>query len=187
MRALLLLVGLALAAPSSSLTVSAPILDPSPPILRALELPHAARALRRAGVEEVEVRVSLDAVRVHQVHAWDLVFVFQEALVSTRTYGTVPNFGAFVQSRLARGLRGRALANAIHAEHATYGNGHGNDEKGWSEGHGAFDEKHGGKHVEQHGGKDGWAANGNSNGKSGRAGKGKSKGRGGKGSGKEKW
>ena len=40
-------------------------------------------------------------------------------------HGPTDNFGAFVQSKLDQGLRGRELSDAIRAEHAAHGKGKG--------------------------------------------------------------
>ncbi|MES2644060.1 MAG: hypothetical protein V4850_31530 [Myxococcota bacterium] len=107
----------------ASLAFARPVVVVEAPLVRALELPIAARAIRRAGVPHAEVLVTLDAVRLHRVRAWDLVLVFQESDVAMRTYGLVPDYGVFVLSRLDRGLTGRDLADAIHKDHRAHGHG----------------------------------------------------------------
>lgn len=174
MHILALLVGLAFARP---------VVVVDPPLVRALQLPIAARAIRHAGVPHADVLVTLDAVRLHRIRAWDLVLVFQESAHAVRTYGPVPDYGVFVVQRLDHGLHGRDLADAIHAEHRSHGHGkyketgngwsykekgpdgysvkvkykdndHGH--AGWDDGHGRSDKGGGhGSHGKSHGnGKD---------------------------------
>jgi len=59
------------------------------------------------------------------VPAGSLAELFAEENDAIRKHGRIDNFGAFVQEKLAAGLRGRELAAAIHAEHAARGIGKG--------------------------------------------------------------
>ncbi|MDP2308097.1 MAG: hypothetical protein Q8P18_18885 [Pseudomonadota bacterium] len=158
MHILLLLASLAFARP-----VVVALVDP--PLVRALQLPIAARAVRHAGVPHAEVLVTLDAVRLHRIHAWDLVVVFDESVVAMRRYGPVPDYGVFVVSRLDRDLHGRALADAIHAEHRSHG--YGKDRIKYKEKDGGYSYKV--KHDNGHGGHDdGWDRGSSGKGSSGK-------------------
>src|SRR5687767_15243513 len=57
------------------------------------------------------------------IPAYEATLVIDTARVVRREHGPVDNFGAFVQSQLAQGKRGRELAAAIRAEHARSGKG----------------------------------------------------------------
>ncbi|MDP2313656.1 MAG: hypothetical protein Q8P41_12170 [Pseudomonadota bacterium] len=177
MHTLLLLLGLAFAGPPKVVVVTHPL-------VRALELPISARAVRHAGVPEADVRVALGTVHTHGLHAWDLVVVFEDAHIAMRKYGPLPHFGVFVISQLDRGMRGPTLADAIYAEHVRWGHDRYQEkDKDWNPGHGYNDERHGGKHLSDagHGPGNSGKARGYGNGKSGH---GKSNGNG-KGNGKD--
>ncbi len=92
-------------------------------IVRALDLPASAGKLRNAGVPEADVRGSLGAMREAGVSAGDATEVTEATVTDVAAHGPVDNFGAFVQERLASGLRGRELAAAIAAEHQARGKG----------------------------------------------------------------
>ena len=92
----------------------------------ALELPASVDSVRKHGaVPESDIRRVLDEVRRRRVSAAEARDVMKETDASIREHGPVDNFGAFVQGRLAAGLRGRALAQSIKAEHARRGIGKG--------------------------------------------------------------
>lgn len=119
-------------------------------VVRALDLPFAARKLRDAGVPEADVRGSLGAMRGAGVAAGDATEVAEATATQVTEHGPVDNFGAFVQERLASGLRGRELADAIAAEHAARGKG----KKGAPSEHaGGAGHEHGkaGAHGDEHG------------------------------------
>jgi hypothetical protein len=92
---------------------------------RALDLPLRARDLRQQGVPEADVKVVLTTARDKNVPAGEAAEVLDETAKVVREHGPVDNFGAFVQAQLDAGLRGKALADAIKAEHAARGKGHG--------------------------------------------------------------
>jgi hypothetical protein len=94
-------------------------------MLRALLLPALATEARRAGVADTQVRGMLDALKRRGVPAADAAAVVEEEVAAVRAGAPKENFGAFVQGRLAAGLRGRALADAIRAEHEQRGRGMG--------------------------------------------------------------
>jgi hypothetical protein len=89
----------------------------------ALELPRAASGVRARGVPEAEVREALDAMREREVPAGEAVEVLDSEARASEVHGPLDNFGAFVRGRLDEGLRGRALADAIRAEHQGAGRG----------------------------------------------------------------
>ncbi len=129
------------------------VVAPQVAIVQAIELPIVARDLRHAGGLEVDLQITLSSARRHQLPPGDVVLVFRDYV----RYGPVYGFGPFVVARWDEGLRGKALARAIHREHA------------WSKrgnGHGPFDAKHGGKHADEHAGVWG-VGNGHGNGNNG--------------------
>jgi hypothetical protein len=95
-------------------------------IISAIELPRAVDSVRkRGGIPEEEIRVVLEDARRRRIPAGETGDILKEADAAIRDHGPVDNFGAFVQSRLDAGLRGRALAQAIRQEHARRGIGKG--------------------------------------------------------------
>lgn len=92
-------------------------------LLTAARLPVAAAEARRDGVASTDIRAVLDAMIRAKVPASEATLVIDTARVLQREQGPVDNFGAFVQSQLAAGKRGPALAAAIRAEHARQGKG----------------------------------------------------------------
>jgi predicted DNA-binding transcriptional regulator YafY len=113
------LYGLALITLSSSTLAQRPLRANE--ILAAAELPVSAAHARKEGVSSRDVREALDAMRTAKVPARDAQVVIDEERIARRTNGPMDNFGAFVQSKLQAGLRGRDLAAAIKAEHAARG------------------------------------------------------------------
>jgi hypothetical protein len=94
-------------------------------VLQALRLPRTTLEARTLGVPESDIRAILDKAREKRVPAADVNELFEHENRAIREHGPVDNFGAFVQSRLNEGLRGRDLAEAIRAEHAAHGKGKG--------------------------------------------------------------
>lgn len=92
-------------------------------LLTAARLPVATAEARRDGVANTDIRDVLDAMIRSKVPAYEATAVIDTARVLHREQGPVNNFGAFVQSQLAAGKRGPALAAAIRAEHARQGKG----------------------------------------------------------------
>ncbi len=128
--------------------------DLSSRILSAAELPISAAQARSEGTTNEVLGKVLEVLRGAKVPAGEASDVIQEEREARREHGPVDNFGAFVQSQLAAGLRGRELAAAIRAEHAANGKG----PKGV---------------ARSHGGKSGAAAsNGRGQGRGGRGGAG---------------
>lgn len=94
-------------------------------ILQAARLPEATQEARVLGVPERDLRTIFGTAREQRLPAGVLTEVIVTQNEAVREHGPVENFGAFVQSRLAQGLRGRELAAAIRAEHASRGIGKG--------------------------------------------------------------
>ena len=94
-------------------------------IANMLNLPLAVESARRAGIPEGAVQDVLDSLRRRRVPAADAEQILRGEVEAVERGGPRDNFGAFVNAQLARGLRGRELAAAIHAEHARRGIGRG--------------------------------------------------------------
>lgn len=92
-------------------------------LLTAARLPVATAEARREGVASTDIRAVLDAMIRAKVPASEATLVIDTTRIVQREQGPVNNFGAFVQSQLAAGKRGPALAAAIRAEHARQGKG----------------------------------------------------------------
>jgi len=114
---LLTLVSLLVAVPSRQ------VVDPWAAILEALRLPGLVTEARQAGVTESAVREVLDGLRRRGLPADEAALVLREELDAVNAGAPKDNFGGFVQRQLAAGLRGRALAEAIRAEHRARGIG----------------------------------------------------------------
>ena len=90
----------------------------------AMRLPEIVDSVRRnAGASESDVRGVLGEQQRRRMPASEAHDVLQAANDAAKEHGPVDNFGAFVQAQLASGLRGRALAQAIRAEHVRRGKG----------------------------------------------------------------
>ena len=94
-------------------------------ILVATRLPVVADSARREGASNESVRDVLEAMTKSRLPAHEATAILDSARTARREHGPVDNFGAFVQSQLAQGKRGRELAAAIRAEHARSGKGQG--------------------------------------------------------------
>lgn len=99
-------------------------------ILSAAELPVSTAQARIEGTPSDVINTVLDVLIGAKVPAGEAHEVIDEERAARRENGPVDNFGAFVQSQLAAGLRGRELAAAIHAEHAARGKGPGGKGQG---------------------------------------------------------
>ena len=97
-------------------------------ILVAADLPVSTAEARAEGVPSDEIRQVLDVMVAQKLPAHEARDVIDEERAARRDHGPVDDFGAFVQSRLQAGLRGRELAAAIRAEHAARGKGQGKKE-----------------------------------------------------------
>jgi hypothetical protein len=92
-------------------------------VLAAAELPTSADQVRKEGVPNSALEQVLGAMQAANVPAHEAHEVLDEERAAIREHGPVDNFGAFVQSKLEAGLRGRDLAAAIRAEHQLRGKG----------------------------------------------------------------
>ena len=92
-------------------------------ILAASRLPVVADSARREGTANESIREVLEAMAKSRVPAHEATVILDSARIAQRDHGPAENFGAFVQSQLAEGKRGRELAAAIRAEHARSGKG----------------------------------------------------------------
>jgi hypothetical protein len=99
-------------------------------VLAAALLPVSAAEARREGVPDSEVRALLNALQNANVRADEARELLDEERADRREHGPVDNFGAFVQSKLQAGLRGRELAAAIRAEHVANGIGNADKSRG---------------------------------------------------------
>ena len=88
-----------------------------------LRLPQRVEELKRAGVPDTAVRGVLDVLKREKVGAEESEAVLVAQRDAANEHGPTDNFGAFVQARLASGLRGKDLADAIRAEHRARGKG----------------------------------------------------------------
>ena len=140
-RILLPLIPLVLvAAPLTAQENTVPPTEATDPasILQALDLPRVAEILRQRGVPTEEIEAAIESARQRAVPPEEMAGVMEETAETVDETGPIEGFGAFVQERLAEGLRGRELAEAIRAEHARRGIGPGNrlDRRGPPEGRG---------------------------------------------------
>lgn len=119
---LLMAIALAVAAPAASQDAGP---TPREVILAALHLPEVTQEARTLGVPEADIRTIFDTARERRLPVGVLSEVFVTGNEAVREHGPIDNFGAFVQSRLDQGLRGRDLAAAIRAEHQARGIGRG--------------------------------------------------------------
>jgi hypothetical protein len=118
-----LLIGALVVGPSATLQAQVP--DWVNQILTAAQLPVVTTEARREGVPNSEIKDVLDVMVKEKIPAHEATAVIDTARAVRRKHGPVDNFGAFVQTQLASGKRGRELAAAIRAEHAKRGKGKG--------------------------------------------------------------
>jgi hypothetical protein len=97
--------------------------DLAPGILWALRLPTLVTEARQAGVTEVMVREVLEEFQRRGLPADEAARVIREEVDAVHDGAPRNNFGGFVRLQLDAGLRGRALADAIRAEHRALGIG----------------------------------------------------------------
>jgi len=98
--------------------------DQTPPaILWALRLPALVTEARQVGVDETLVKGVLDGLRGQGLTADEAAMVMSEEVDAVNAGEPKDNFGGFVHQQLDAGLRGRALAQAIQAEHQARGIG----------------------------------------------------------------
>lgn len=106
-------------APSADVAATDERLD----VMMALDLPIFARDLRDAGLAEADVAAGLGAMREAGLGAGDASRLAESTRSAVKDHGPIDGFGAFVKARLADGLRGTELAEAIRAEHQARGTG----------------------------------------------------------------
>jgi hypothetical protein len=92
-------------------------------ILRTILMPAIAATLRERGIPAEEIEAAVLGARASGVPASETSDILRRTVRATDEYGPIDNFGAYVQELLRSGLRGRDLADAIHAEHARRGIG----------------------------------------------------------------
>lgn len=110
----------------AALVVAAPLAqvgDSPPAILQALRLPALVTEARRLGVPEAAVQGVLAGLRRRGLPADEAALMVGEEVDAVKAGAPKDNFGGFVQRQLDAGLRGRALAEAIRAEHRARGIG----------------------------------------------------------------
>ena len=120
MRRWMALTAFALAAPPALAAQDGALLDK---VRTAMNLPVRTAEARDAGVPDERVKSTVWDIFRSGVPAEDATRIFDEEVRIVREGGSKDNFGAFVRSRVEAGLRGRELADAIHAEHARRGMG----------------------------------------------------------------
>lgn len=94
-------------------------------VMRILRLPRTTTEARTKGVPDSQVGGILDVLRRSKVSAGDAEEILRGEVEATAAGQPTDNFGAYVQAQHRAGLRGRALADAIHAEQARRGVGRG--------------------------------------------------------------
>ena len=99
-------------------------------MMKILRLPRTTTEARQRGVPDTSIGAVIDILRRGGVPAGDADEILQREVEAVAAGQPTDNFGAFVQEQHRRGLRGRALADAIHAEQARRGMGRGNAKAG---------------------------------------------------------
>jgi hypothetical protein len=90
-------------------------------VKEAIGLPQTVKESREAGVPEEKVREVLEAARTRGVPASETRRILETENEEIRRGGNPENFGAAVHHLKESGLRGRELAEAIHAEQIARG------------------------------------------------------------------
>jgi hypothetical protein len=90
-------------------------------VRRASRLPRTTEQAREAGVPEERVRETIRVVRERGIPADEAQEIIEVETEEVRQGGNPDNFGSFVQQAKESGLRGRELAEAIHAEQIARG------------------------------------------------------------------
>lgn len=101
--------------------------DKKEALLKAIQLPQIAEMARKAGINPEEIKAILQQGKQDKIPAKDMEETIDAGVKAQKEHGPIDNFGAFVQSKLKEGLRGRELAEAIHKEHAARGKGKGRE------------------------------------------------------------
>lgn len=137
MRTLLLLLALPLATATAQVS---PISDMDRIRRAVLSLPTRTDELRRAGVADQVIAATIDAMRADRMSTVDIVDILTVERDDVWRTRQPENFGMTVQRLKARGLRGKALADAIHAEKARNGGNNGIG-RGNDKGRSGYDDK----------------------------------------------
>lgn len=95
----------------------------------ALELPVLGTEAREWGIPDERVSTTIRDIFRSGVPAADASRILDQEVRTVREGGSKDNFGSYVRSQVDAGLRGRALADAIHREHARRGMGKPSDEE----------------------------------------------------------
>jgi len=90
-------------------------------VRQAVRLPQATQEAREAGAPEGRIAEILATARERAIPAADVEEIVRVETDALRAGGQPDNFGAAVLEMKARGLRGRDLAEAIHAEQLARG------------------------------------------------------------------
>lgn len=90
----------------------------------AARLPIRTTELRNSGVHDTTIHRLLEVFRQRDLAPGAVDSILLVERDAARENGPTDNFGAFVQTQLAAGKRGRALAAAIHEEHRRHGHKH---------------------------------------------------------------
>src|ERR1051325_6730036 len=127
LRALLLC--LAVAAPAAAQSTGNPTRQPDDPntrlvrtseanqrLQKMIKLPQRAQEVRDKGVPAADMKEALEAARDKGVKAHDMADLTAEQSKAIDEHGRIARFGAFAQSKLNEGLRGRELRHGLPAE-----------------------------------------------------------------------
>lgn len=118
-------------------------------VQKAAALIKTSEEAREAGIPEEDVAEVLESARDNGLSPQETEAVLTETTEVIKETGPVDNFGAFVQSKLDEGLRGKDLADAIHEEHRHHGKGKGHGkQKGKKEEHKGHKHDHEGRHAD---------------------------------------
>lgn len=99
-------------------------------VARALDLPAVMQRARAVGIPDSTVRGIMDQMRRRGVPVGDALPAVELEVESVEQGGEKDNFGHFVRAQVESGLRGQALAAAIHAERDRRGMGPANRGQG---------------------------------------------------------
>jgi hypothetical protein len=99
-------------------------------LLKAIQLPLIAEMARKVGINPGDLKEVLLTARDEKIPAGEMIEVLDASVRASDEHGPINNFGAFVQSKLKEGLRGRDLAKAIRQEHVARGKGKSDSGKG---------------------------------------------------------
>jgi len=110
---------------TAKVEVSASVTISASGFLASLRLPVLANETREKGVPDEEVKLAVTSLREAKVAPEEAVETFKATVASIDEKGPVEKFGDLVRIKLKDGVRGKALAKAIHDEHEKRGVGKG--------------------------------------------------------------